>query len=47
MRLHNIVEDRVTDVTNRLMRDDQEFCPCDRCKMDVIALALGQVHRNM
>lgn len=43
MKLHNIMEDKVTDVTNRLMRGDQDFCTCDRCKLDVIALALNAV----
>ncbi len=37
------MEDKVTDVTNRLMRGDQDFCTCDRCKLDVIALALNAV----
>lgn len=43
MKLHNIMEDKVADITNRLMKGDQDLCTCDRCKLDVIALALNEV----
>lgn len=43
MKLHNIMEDKVTDITKRLMQDGQDFCTCDRCKLDVIAIALNAV----
>lgn len=43
MKLHNIMEDKITDLTNRLMKGEQDFCTCDRCKLDVIALALNSV----
>lgn len=43
MKLRNIMEDKVTDITNRLMKGDQDFCTCDRCKLDVIALVLNAV----
>ena len=43
MKLHNIMEDKVTDITKRLMQDDQDFCTCIRCKLDVIALSLNEV----
>lgn len=43
MKLHNIMEDKVTDVTKRLMSGEQDFCTCERCQLDVVALALNQV----
>lgn len=43
MQLHNIMEDKVTDIANRLMKGEQEFCTCERCKLDVIALSLNEV----
>lgn len=43
MILHNIMEDKVIDITNNLMEGDKEFCCCDRCKLDVVALALNSL----
>lgn len=43
MKLHNIMEDKVADITKRLMKGDQDYCTCSRCKLDVIALALNEV----
>lgn len=43
MKLHNIMEDKVKDLTNQLMKDEQDFCTCERCKLDVIALSLNRI----
>lgn len=43
MKLHNIMEEKVIDLTNRLMTEDQEFCTCERCKLDVMALSLNRI----
>ncbi len=43
MKLHNIMEDKVTEIANLLLKNEQDICTCDRCKLDVMALALNQV----
>lgn len=43
MILHNIMEDKVIDITNDLMKGDKDFCCCERCKLDVVALALNNL----
>lgn len=43
MRLHNIMEDRVINITDDLMKGEKDFCTCDRCKLDVIALSLNSI----
>lgn len=43
MKLHNVMEDKVMDIANRLIKNEQEFCTCPRCKLDVMALALNEL----
>lgn len=43
MRLHNIMEEKVIDVINHLMSEKEDFCTCERCKLDAIALALNEI----
>lgn len=43
MKLHSVMEDKVMDIANRLIKNEQEFCACPRCKFDVMALALNEL----
>jgi competence protein ComFB len=43
MRPHNLIEDHVFDVSDRLTAADAEFCGCEKCLTDVMAFALAQI----
>ncbi|MDH4117314.1 MAG: late competence development ComFB family protein [Acidimicrobiia bacterium] len=43
MRPHNMVEDHVFEIADRLTAADAEFCGCMKCLTDVSAYALSQV----
>ena len=43
MYLHNVMEDKVTDLTANLMEEEKNFCSCNRCQLDVIALTLNRI----
>jgi competence protein ComFB len=40
----NYMEDVVSDVYQELLNRTPELCKCDRCRQDVIALALTRLH---
>lgn len=41
MILHNIMEDKVIEIVTNIMKGEKDFCCCDRCQLDVIALSLN------
>ena len=43
MELHNLIEDDVFNVTNKLLSNFTEWCNCDKCKLDIAALALNNL----
>lgn len=43
MRPHNLVEDHVFEISDRLTAADAEFCGCEKCLTDVMAYALSQL----
>lgn len=43
MKLHSITEDKVEELTNHLMKGEQDFCTCEHCKIDVIVLSLNRI----
>ena len=43
MRPHNLVEDHVFEISDRLTAADAEFCGCEKCLTDVMAFALSQL----
>lgn len=43
MRPHNLIEDHVFDISDRLTAADVEFCGCEKCLTDVMAFALAQL----
>jgi hypothetical protein len=43
VRPHNLIEDHVFDISDRLTASDVEFCGCEKCLTDVMAFALSQL----
>lgn len=43
MELVNFMEDVVKSYVDEVIEKDPSFCGCDRCRLDVIALALNSV----
>ena len=43
MLLHNYMEDIVKQVLDDLLVDKKDICQCQRCKLDIIALALNRL----
>lgn len=43
MKLHNLMEDEVLIIVNRLMDDVDDMCTCEKCRMDVAAIALNNL----
>ena len=43
MKLHNLMEDEVLIIVNRLMDDVDDMCTCEKCRMDVTAIALNNL----
>ena len=43
MELHNLIEDDVINVITKLGNKDVDWCTCDKCKMDIAALALNNL----
>ncbi len=43
MRPHNLIEDHVFEISDRLTASDAEFCGCEKCLTDVMAFALAQI----
>lgn len=43
MHLHNLMEDRVINIVNELLRGKNNICTCNRCKLDIAALTLNNL----
>lgn len=43
MKLHNLVEDEVIRITNELLKNRDDVCTCDKCKLDIAAIALNNL----
>lgn len=43
MRLVNYMEDVVISYVDEVLGEDEGFCGCPRCRLDIIALALNDV----
>ena len=43
MELHNLMEDKVIFLTEKMMNQDSKYCHCKRCQMDVVAMTLNRV----
>mgnify|MGYP000880168464 CR=1 FL=1 len=43
MQLHNLLEDEVIRITHKLLRDREDICTCDKCKLDIAAIALNNL----
>ncbi len=41
--LHNLIEDEVIRITNELLKDREDICTCDKCKLDIAAIALNNL----
>jgi competence protein ComFB len=43
MELHNLLEDEVSNIINKLLKDKEDICTCDKCKLDIAAIALNNL----
>lgn len=43
MKLKNLMEDEVFHAINRLLEDEKHICTCDKCKLDIAAIALNRL----
>jgi competence protein ComFB len=43
MNFHNYMEDIVFDASERLFSEASDICKCEKCKLDVVALALNRL----
>lgn len=43
MQLKNVMEDLVSSYVDEVAGEDEEFCGCPRCRLDVVALALNDL----
>lgn len=44
MELHNLIEDEVVYTINKLLKEiEDDICTCDRCKLDMAAIALNNL----
>jgi competence protein ComFB len=43
MKLHNLMEDEVLNVIEKLGDDIPDICYCDKCKLDMAAIALNNL----
>ncbi len=41
--VRNYLEEAVSSYVNEAIQEDPEFCGCDKCRLDVIALALNDL----
>lgn len=44
MKLQNLVEVEVVFIVNELLNKNNDRCSCDKCKMDIAAIALNNLH---
>ncbi len=43
MELHNYMEDAVKENLERLLSERDDLCKCEKCKLDIMALALNKL----
>jgi competence protein ComFB len=43
LELSNYMEGVVTAYVDEVIKDDPDFCDCERCRLDVMAIALNDV----
>mgnify|MGYP001199825879 CR=1 FL=1 len=43
MELKNLMEEEVKRVVERLLKNRDDICICDRCKLDIIAITLNNI----
>lgn len=43
MELCNLMEDKVSYITEQLLEREKDVCDCDKCKLDIIAIALNNL----
>lgn len=41
--IRNYLEEAVSSYLSEALQDDTEFCKCDKCRLDVMALALNDL----
>jgi len=46
MKLHNLMEDEVLNAINKVLKDMDNLCKCDICKMDIAAISLNNLKPN-
>ncbi|WP_353095897.1 late competence development ComFB family protein [Tissierella praeacuta] len=44
MELHNLIEDEVLNVINNIEKKVDIKCLCEKCKLDIAAIALNNLH---
>lgn len=44
MELHNLLEDEVFNVINSIQKDLDVKCLCEKCRLDIAAIALNRLH---
>ena len=44
MKLHNLLEEEVIITVNQLIDNYEGNCNCNKCKLDIAALALNNLH---
>ena len=43
MELNNILEDKIIYIVNNILKDRKDVCTCNKCKMDIAAIALNNL----
>ena len=43
MELKNLIEDEVMYTINKLLSERKDMCTCDKCKLDIAAIALNVI----
>lgn len=43
MKLHNLMEDEVIRIVNKLLKNEKDICTCEKCKLDIAAIALNNL----
>lgn len=43
MKLHNYTETVVEEVINELLKNEEDICKCEKCRLDIMAIALNNL----
>lgn len=43
MELRNLMEDEVIHTINKILKDKDDICTCEKCKLDIAAIALNNL----